>query len=208
MEENRVRIFIFHYLRTRMPETFLMMGFPFAGVLFSLSVWSLSTLRRLIIFCFATFLLGIHIYIFNDWGTFSSERDRFAVDIPKRGLLFCSFALLGVSLPTYFLLSYRTFFIAAILSFTWMPYAHPGILIKGKPVLPTMEHFLAGILMFLLGYSLFKQPDLEGFAVSGYFALIFSAGHLNHEAKDYEEDNHQNLPSGQSPPLNSLLYTK
>jgi 4-hydroxybenzoate polyprenyltransferase len=43
-------------------------------------------------------------------------------------------------------------------------------------------------LHFLLGYSLGRAPDARGLAIGAFFALIFTAGHLTQEVRDFDGD--------------------
>ncbi len=51
-----------------------------------------------------------------------------------------------------------------------------------------MDHLAGGILHFLLGYSLGNSIDRRGVAIATFFALIFVAGHLTQEVRDYQGD--------------------
>ena len=47
---------------------------------------------------------------------------------------------------------------------------------------------MGGVLHFLLGYSLFTPIDHSGILIGLFFALTFTAGHLNQEVRDYDGD--------------------
>src|SRR5262249_32269009 len=49
-------------------------------------------------------------------------------------------------------------------------------------------HFIGGSLHFLLGYATFTAVDTRGVAISIFFALVFTAGHLMQETRDFEGD--------------------
>jgi 4-hydroxybenzoate polyprenyltransferase len=43
-------------------------------------------------------------------------------------------------------------------------------------------------LHFLLGYAAFSAIDARGVFISGFFALVFTAGHLTHEVRGHQGD--------------------
>jgi 4-hydroxybenzoate polyprenyltransferase len=61
---------------------------------------------------------------------------------------------------------------------------------KGLPLVNSLLHFVGGALHFLLGYATFTAIDARGVAIGCFFALVFTAGHLTHEARDCEGDLH------------------
>jgi 4-hydroxybenzoate polyprenyltransferase len=69
-----------------------------------------------------------------------------------------------------------------------MVYSFPKKGFKYKPVLGTLTHFVGQILHFEMGYSIIKETGSFSLLISIYFALLFSAGHINHELIDYEAD--------------------
>jgi len=67
-------------------------------------------------------------------------------------------------------------------------YSMPRFNGKGRPLLNSAAHLAGGILHFLLGYSLGDAIDGRGLATATFFALIFAAGHLTQEIRDYRGD--------------------
>ena len=59
---------------------------------------------------------------------------------------------------------------------------------KCTPVAASLNHLAGGALHFLLGYTLVHAVDAQGVALSLFFGLVFAAGHLNQEVRDYESD--------------------
>jgi 4-hydroxybenzoate polyprenyltransferase len=49
-----------------------------------------------------------------------------------------------------------------------------------------------GLFHFLLGYVVFMPIDERGVQIGLFFALTFTAGHLNHEVRDFELDSRNN----------------
>ncbi len=66
-------------------------------------------------------------------------------------------------------------------------YALPGFG-KHLPIFGTFIHFLVGMIQFNFAYMFFNPICTNSVAISVYFGLIFSAGHLHHEVIDYEVD--------------------
>ena len=59
---------------------------------------------------------------------------------------------------------------------------------KTMPIAASFNHLLGGTLHFLLGYTLCHALDARGVWISLFFGLVFAAGHLNQEVRDYEGD--------------------
>jgi 4-hydroxybenzoate polyprenyltransferase len=67
-------------------------------------------------------------------------------------------------------------------------YSAPMFHMKGLPVFNSVLHLVGGTLHFLLGYATFSAIDGRGLAIGCFFGLVFTAGHLTHEARDREGD--------------------
>src|SRR5262249_15515636 len=59
---------------------------------------------------------------------------------------------------------------------------------KSTPILASINHLVGGALHFLLGYTLSRPLDASGLIISLFFGLVFAAGHLNQQVRDYEGD--------------------
>jgi 4-hydroxybenzoate polyprenyltransferase len=59
---------------------------------------------------------------------------------------------------------------------------------KRTPIAASFNHVTGGSLHFLLGYATFHAVDARGVSLSLFFGLVFAAGHLNQEVRDYESD--------------------
>jgi 4-hydroxybenzoate polyprenyltransferase len=60
---------------------------------------------------------------------------------------------------------------------------------KGVPIASSVLHIAGGLIHFLLGYSLFRPLNWPSVWTGSFFALMFAAGHLTHEARDCDSDN-------------------
>src|SRR5207245_6909646 len=82
----------------------------------------------------------------------------------------------------------RTFLHAIAIAAVGVVYSHPSINTKIMPILSSSPHLVGGLLHFLLGYSLFVGIDRRGILIALFFALTFTAGHLNQEVRDHDGD--------------------
>jgi 4-hydroxybenzoate polyprenyltransferase len=72
-------------------------------------------------------------------------------------------------------------------------YSLPFFNFKGVPIFNSLLHFLTGLFHFMLGYYLFSPYNLYGIYIGSFFALIFTAGHLTHESRDFAADKINNI---------------
>jgi 4-hydroxybenzoate polyprenyltransferase len=179
----------------RYRELFLLQGTPLFGVAFAVGALTPRTMLEILLFAIAGFLLLAHTFTFNDWAEFVADlkdRDKAATlaarDVSRPELALLSVGLLLPALLLFGLLSWRTLLLAIVLAGLGVLYSHPAIHAKGLPVVSSALHLIAGVLHFLLGYSLYGPIDGRGTMVGLYFALTFTAGHLNQEVRDYEGD--------------------
>lgn len=187
---------VLRYLRfIRYRELFLLQGTPLFAVAFTIPAITPGTLGTTLVFAVAGFLLLAHTFTFNDWAEFASDLmdpEKAATlvgrDASRPELAILSVGLLALALGLFGLLSGRALALAALLAVLGVLYSHPAIHVKGMPLASSAIHLVAGVLHFLLGYSLFGSVDARGVAIGLYFALTFTAGHLNQEVRDCEGD--------------------
>jgi len=133
------------------------------------------------------------IYLYNDF----IDRNLDLWD-PKKPRLFENFspgALLFLKLFLY-LFPFFSLCLFIFLSSPWIffiflfgfLYSAPGIYFKGKPFFPLLLHFFGGTLYFLFGYTPFSSVDLSSFFLAIMCGLLFSAGNLTQELRDYDVD--------------------
>jgi 4-hydroxybenzoate polyprenyltransferase len=109
-------------------------------------------------------------------------------DMTENQLRYLAYAGLVINLLLYYNFFPRCFILAPFIALNWTFYSHPKVLAKARPITGTTLHLIGGILQLLLGYVVVAGFDLKGLLISVYFALVFSAGHLNHEVKDHDAD--------------------
>jgi len=181
----------------RVRESLLMTGFPFIGTLLSLEGGRQASLPHLFGLVAGTVLLSLAVYSFNSWGGIVHDRLNHRMrDHPLITGAISPATVLGLSLGCFaastalffFTVSNGTAMLGILIYPLWIVYSHPRLLAKGIPVLSSVIHMVGGNLMFMLGYTWDGRLDRLGATASIYFSLLFVAGHLNHEVKDYEAD--------------------
>lgn len=180
----------------RWPEVFLQQGTPVFGMLFSVGTLSEGKVAAAALLLAGSCCLFAHVFAFNDWAGIDGDlRDphRSARAFSNRGVrrsdvgyLSALFLALGLALlaplgPTSLAIGSGIVVLSAL-------YSAPGLHLKGVPLASSAIHFAGGMLHFLLGYSLFCAIDARGLGIGGFFALTSVAGHLTHEARDWEGD--------------------
>jgi 4-hydroxybenzoate polyprenyltransferase len=93
-----------------------------------------------------------------------------------------------LSLLLFGFLGAATFVLALGIAGLSALYSAPVFHMKGLPIFSSVLHLVGGTLHFLLGYATFAAIDARGMAIGAFFALVFTAGHLTHEARDREGD--------------------
>src|SRR6185295_1649105 len=180
----------------RYRDVLILQGAPLMGVAFSMRGLSAQTIGDLALFVVASFLLVAHIFTFNDWAGASTDRNDpnrsqkvFATKgVTPRDVLLLSAVLLALSLLLFAQLSRQTLLVAIGIAALGVFYSHPRLNGKGTPIISSCPHLIGGVLHFLLGYTLFSSIDQSGIMIGLFFALTFTAGHLNQEVRDYDGD--------------------
>jgi 4-hydroxybenzoate polyprenyltransferase len=185
----------------RFDEVVLLQGTPFMGVAFSIGAITSEKLEVLALFTVANVLLVAHVFIFNDWSATAQKAEQpnkatalvYSGAVSSRLLFFFSIVILAISLVLFAFLGLRTLIIAAAYAALGIWYSHPRLNAKGTPIGSSLPHFFGGLLHFLVGYTLFAPLDRRGVLIGLFFALAFTAGHLNHEVHDFDFDRKNNL---------------
>jgi len=108
--------------------------------------------------------------------------------IGHTGIRYLWIALLALSLLLLSLAGSRTLILGLAIAGLSALYSAPAFHMKGVPLLNSALHLIGGLLHFLLGYSLFRPVDGRSLEIGCFFALVFAAGHLTHEARDCDAD--------------------
>jgi 4-hydroxybenzoate polyprenyltransferase len=185
-----------HFAATRALDVLALQASPFLGSVlggFSLERCGVSQLGALLL---GSLTLTAHIFVLNDWAEYNSDlRDprRAALVFDRRGISRHQVAHIAIALLIFANIAFATVGSSAILigagiaTFSLLYSCSPGFG-KSTPIAASLNHLLGGALHFLLGYTLYHTLDARGLMISLFFGLVFSAGHLNQEVRDYEGD--------------------
>jgi len=180
----------------RYREILVLQGSPFLGAIFAMGIVRTDRLGALLTLGAASLLLVAHIFVLNDWAgadTDLNDPSRVAgvfatKGISRSAIRWLWIALLALSLALFSLLGEPPLVLAtsiAVLSFVYSRPRSPG---KGVPILGSILHLGGGILHFLLGFSVFGVINGPSVRLALFFGLVFAAGHLNQEVRDFDGD--------------------
>ncbi|MGA9332997.1 MAG: UbiA family prenyltransferase, partial [Rudaea sp.] len=185
-----------HFASTRAVEVLALQASPILGsFLGGYSVQRSGTLP-IGLLLLGSCLLTAHIFVFNDWAGYHSDgRDPLRAllvasrqDIRRREVAYVAFALLILAFATLAAVSLRALFLGAAIAALGFLYSASPVFGKSTPIAASLNHLIGGTLHFLLGYTLAHAFDANGVWVGAFFGLVFAAGHLNQEVRDYKGD--------------------
>ena len=193
---NKIPAFI---KSARFAEVSILLGFPMIGLFFAFQ--SADQLIQLPVFLFAAaiFALFTAIYAFNGLaGTEDDKHNSRLSDLKgvKNSFIATLIVSLILSLALFFLIKPVLAALSALSFLLWCIYSFPKKGFKYRPILGTLIHFAGQILHFLMGYTVLAPVDGRSAAVAVYFALLFSAGHINHELIDHDADEKAGTKTG------------
>jgi 4-hydroxybenzoate polyprenyltransferase len=180
----------------RFDEVLVLQGTPLLGAVFSMGRITIERVVTVLVFGAGSCFLLAHIFVLNDWSGMSSDlRDpnRAADVFVTRGVRraeigYLWMVLLAVSLLLLSQCGSLTLVIALMIANLSALYSAPSSQLKGVPLLNSAIHFVGGVLLFLLGYSIFHIVDARGLEIGCFFAAVFTGGHLTHEVRDLDGD--------------------
>lgn len=185
------------YLSIVRPHDILVLqGTPLLGAALAMRQAGAQDLGALATLVIANVLLMTHVFMLNDWSGLSADLADpnraagvfTARGVERREIAALTAALLVLSLLLFSRLGPVTLGLAGAIAALSALYSLPRFHWKGRPLLSSAAHLAGGILHFLLGYSCGHAVDGRGFALAAFFALIFAAGHLTQEIRDYQAD--------------------
>ena len=183
----------------RFSEVAMLQATPLMGLALGARALTQTTAWTALYVTLASFALVACVFCLNDWAGIAADSN----DPNKTGRIFTAKGVttegmavltLGFGLAALFLFSFlptRTLALACLLGLLGLFYSFPKGGAKGIPVLSSGFHLLGGTTHFLIGYSAFAGVDLRGVQYALYCGLVFAAGHLNQEVRDYDSD-HRN----------------
>jgi len=180
----------------RWREVAVLQGTPLFGALFSIGSLTGGKIAALALMVAGSCCLVAHVFVLNDWagvdGDLHDPHREASVfvhqGISRRAMGYLALALMIAALALLAALGAEPFALGAGVVTLSALYSAPGLHFKGVPVANSGLHIAGGVAHFLMGYALFSATDARGLAVAGFFALTFAAGHLTHEARDWEGD--------------------
>src|SRR5947209_7902374 len=188
----------------RFDEVAVLQGTPLMGALFSagpivlavekafLPMVVIEVLKITLLFLAGSVLLVAHVFTLNDWADIAHGLKAPDPLVSSLRLFWFSIFLLIASLLVFALINERVVVLGAIVAVLGFFYSHPKLNFKGTPIASSLPHLIGGIFHFLLGYAVFSPIDSRGVLIALFFALTFTAGHLNHEVRDFELDSKNN----------------
>lgn len=185
-----------YFSRPRLLDILVLQGTPLFGAVFALTPFRASDVVSIVTLVAGNLFLMTHVFMLNDWAGLQGDladpnkapRVFTARGVATRDLAVTSTALLAASLFLFSLLGWKTVAIALGIAALSAVYSLPPVHFRGRALLNSATHLCGGALHFLLGYSIGQTVDARGVAIGAYFALIFAAGHLAQEVRDYSGD--------------------
>jgi 4-hydroxybenzoate polyprenyltransferase len=180
----------------RYRDVLILQGSPLLGMAFAFREMTGEKAVSMGVFVLASIFLVAHVFSFNDWAGIAMDAndpnksaDVFVTrGVSRYGVAVLSLALLAASLLLLAFLPFKTLVLGIAIAALGAVYSHPAFDAKGTPVVSSLPHLIGGALHFLLGYSVLGGIDRRGTLIALFFALTFTAGHLNQEVRDYDGD--------------------
>jgi 4-hydroxybenzoate polyprenyltransferase len=185
-----------HFASTRALEVLVLQASPILGSFLGGFSLERSGVIRLGLLLLGSLALTAHVFVFNDWAGHNSDirdprRATFVFarrGISRRQVASVATALIIVSNVAFAAVGIRAILLGAAIAVLSLVYSCSPRFGKSTPIVASIHHLLGGALHFLLGYTLSRALDARGLMISLFFGLVFAAGHLNQEVRDYEGD--------------------
>ena len=185
-----------HFASTRALEVAALQASPFIGIF--LGGYSIERDGAIApgLLMLGSGALTAHIFVFNDWANDESDlRDPLRAPhvfsrqgIVRREVAWAAIVLLVLATVALAAVGVAALLFGAAIAALGFLYSGSPVLGKNTPVASSFNHLVGGTLHFLLGYTLAHAPDAKGLCIGLFFGLVFAAGHLNQEVRDYEGD--------------------
>jgi 4-hydroxybenzoate polyprenyltransferase len=185
-----------YLLRNRLLEVLVLQGSPALGVVLAMEGLGPSTPPRIALLLAGSTLLVAHVFSFNDWCDAAldaaaprrAERSFLRLGITRRQMLAFSALLGAAALAALAPLPMPVPLLGAAVLASGLLYSAPGFGLKRVPVLSSLIHVAGQGAHFLMGYALLAPVDGRSLRLALFFALAFTAGHLNQEVRDHDGD--------------------
>jgi 4-hydroxybenzoate polyprenyltransferase len=184
-----------HVVSTRGVEVCVLQASPLLGAWLGGADPDAGGVARLGLLLVASLALTAHVFVINDWAGYHGDAQdarRASLgsggDVSRDQLARVAIALLVIAAVAFVALGGPAMAFAAAIAALSFVYSLAPRFGKSTPVAASLNHLVGGGLHFLMGYSLVHALDAKGVALSLFFGLVFAAGHLNQEVRDYEAD--------------------
>lgn len=181
-----------HFVLTRALEVLALQASPIIGSFLGGFCHGQHDYIRWTLLLVGSLFLTAHVFVFNDWAGHSSDmrnpRRATRIFFGRAPVARVATALLLISMVAFAAIGWPAILLGASIAALSFLYSCSQVFGKSSPVAASFNHLIGGMLHFLLGYTAFHGLDLNGVLCSLIFGLVFSAGHLNQEVRDYEGD--------------------
>jgi len=185
-----------HFTSTRALEVLALQASPILGIFlggYGIDRRGLVSLGLLLL---GSVMLTAHIFIFNDWAGYEGDlRDPLRAPhvfsrqgIDRREVLSAAMLLLVLATLAFAAVGMQALLLGAAIAALGFLYSASSVFGKSTPIASSVNHLVGGTLHFLLGYTLAHALDANGLCIGLFFGLVFAAGHLNQEVRDYDGD--------------------
>lgn len=187
---------LWYFASTRAVEVLALQASPILGSFLGGYSVERHGIVPLVLLLAGSCALTAHIFVFNDWvGCDGDLRDPLRAPlvftmqgISRREVACFSVVLLLLAAAAFAADGAQALVIGAAIAALGFLYSASPVLGKSTPVAGSLTHVVGGTLHFLLGYTLSHAFDATGVCIGIFFGLVFAAGHLNQEVRDYEGD--------------------
>ncbi len=185
-----------HVLRHRSLEVAVLQGSPALGMVLAARGIDPGRLPQVALLLLGSTLLVAHVFSFNDWSDAALDAEaprKAAGSFLARGVTARQMLTFSLLLGTAALAALATLplpvplFGAAVIT-SGLLYSAPRFGLKRLPLLASLVHLAGQGLHFLMGFALLAPLDGRALRLSLFFALVFTAGHLNQEVRDHDGD--------------------
>lgn len=186
-----------HFISTRALEVCALQASPILGTFLGGFSVLPGDLIRFGLLIFGSLTLTAHVFVFNDWAGYDSDiRDPQRKEyqgISRNQIAYFAGILLMIAFAAFAVVGVSALLFGAAIAILSFLYSCSSFFGKSTPIAASINHLIGGVMHFLLGYTAFHKLDERGFLIGLFFGLVFAAGHLNQEVRDYEADFHNKI---------------
>lgn len=187
---------VWHFVHTRALEVLALQASPILGIILGGYDIGRDGVVAPGLLVLGSCALTAHIFIYNDWAGHESDlRDPLRAPrvfssqgIGIHEVAWTASVLLVLAIVAFAVVALSALVFGAAIAALGFLYSGSPVLGKSTPIAASANHLIGGTLHFLLGYTLGHTPDANGVGIGIFFGLVFAAGHLNQEVRDYDGD--------------------